>query len=154
MLRPTTLLRRTNCGKKTSYGRPICLRRSLIYEMPTQLALHSRTEDELLLPSRHPKTHSTLDELKCKVWFSQLPWPSDRFTTFLSAALKTYKIRKLWSHLFKFKRDLGNRLGLRKLVHERAKILRYLRSVDRDRYETALERLALEPESVEGELVV
>ena len=49
---------------------------------------------------------------------------------------------------------MGNRLGLRKLVHERAKILRYLRSVDRDRYETVLGRLALEPESVEGELVV
>ncbi|EDR09499.1 uncharacterized protein LACBIDRAFT_293975 [Laccaria bicolor S238N-H82] len=72
----------------------------------------------------------------------------------VQAALKTYKIRKLWSHLQKFKRDSGNRLGLRKLIHERAKILRYLRSVDRDRYETVLERLALEPESVEGELVV
>ncbi|RXW17652.1 hypothetical protein EST38_g8205 [Candolleomyces aberdarensis] len=70
------------------------------------------------------------------------------------AALKTYQIRKLWKHLITFKRDVGNRLGLRKLVHERAKILKYLRNTNRDRYETLLERLALEPEAVEGELVV
>ena len=72
----------------------------------------------------------------------------------VSAALLTYQIRNLWSHLTKFRRDVGNRRGLRKLVHRRAKILRYLKSVDQDRYETILERLALEPESVEGELVM
>ena len=70
------------------------------------------------------------------------------------AALKTYEIRKLWKHLTTFKRDVGNRLGLRKLVHQRAKILRYLRNKNRARYETLLEQLALEPEAVEGELVV
>ncbi|KAF6757762.1 hypothetical protein DFP72DRAFT_1168086 [Ephemerocybe angulata] len=53
-----------------------------------------------------------------------------------------------------FRRDVGNRLGLRKLVHERAKILRYLRNTNRDRYEIVLERLALEPAAVEGELIV
>lgn len=73
---------------------------------------------------------------------------------FFTAALKTYQIRKLWTHLITYKRDVGNRLGLRKLVHQRAKILRYLRNTNRDRYEIVLERLALEPESVEGELVV
>lgn len=66
----------------------------------------------------------------------------------------TYKIRKLWIHLTKFKKDVGNRLSLRKLVHQRAKILKYLKRLDRDRYDTLLERLALEPHSVEGELVV
>jgi len=70
------------------------------------------------------------------------------------AALKTYQIRKLWRHLLQNKKDVGNRRGLRKLVHERAKILRYLRNTNRDRYEIILERLALEPEAVEGELVV
>lgn len=70
------------------------------------------------------------------------------------AALLTYKIRNLWSHLTKYKRDVGNRLGLRKLVHQRAKVLKYLKGVDEDRYEAVLEKLALEPESVEGELVV
>ena len=74
--------------------------------------------------------------------------------TFLLAALLTYKIRKLWNHLVTFKRDVGNRRALRQLIHDRAKLLRYLKGKDRDRYETVLERLALEPEAVEGELVV
>lgn len=72
----------------------------------------------------------------------------------MAAALLTYQIRNLWTHLTAFRRDLGNRRGLRKLVHQRAKILKYLKGVDLDRYENILERLALEPESVEGELVV
>lgn len=70
------------------------------------------------------------------------------------AALLTYKIRNLWSHLTTFKRDVGNRRGLRKLIHQRAKILRYLKREDQDRYEALLPRLALDPKSVEGELVV
>lgn len=70
------------------------------------------------------------------------------------AALLTYKIRKLWSHLLSFKRDVGNRRALRQLIHDRAKLLRYLKRQDRDRYETILDRLALDPEAVEGELVV
>ncbi|KNZ81654.1 37S ribosomal protein S28, mitochondrial [Termitomyces sp. J132] len=63
-------------------------------------------------------------------------------------------IRNLWNHLTTFKRDLGNLRGLRMLVHQRAKILRYLKKVDQNRYEIVLQQLALEPESVEGELVV
>jgi small subunit ribosomal protein S15 len=70
------------------------------------------------------------------------------------AALLTLQIRNLWDHLNKFKRDIMNRRSLRKLVHQRAKILRYLKKYDRERYDRALERLALEPQSVEGELVV
>jgi small subunit ribosomal protein S15 len=53
-----------------------------------------------------------------------------------------------------FKRDVGNRRGLTKLVHQRAKILKYLKNTDRDRYDAVLERLGLEPGAVEGELVV
>ena len=71
-----------------------------------------------------------------------------------SVALLTYQIRNLWTHLMSFKRDVANRRSLRMLIHQRAKLLRYLRRKDRDRYETILDRLALEPESVEGELVV
>jgi len=56
--------------------------------------------------------------------------------------------------MLKFPRDLGNKLGLRKLVHHRAKILRYLKRVSVERYEILLEQLALEPESVEGELIL
>ena len=54
----------------------------------------------------------------------------------------------------KNKKDVGRRRGLRALVHQRARILRYLKRLDRDRYDIVLERLGLEPESVEGELVV
>ena len=71
-----------------------------------------------------------------------------------TVALLTYQIRNLWDHLLSFKRDVANRRALRMLIHQRAKLLRYLRRKDRDRYETVLDRLALEPESVEGELVV
>ncbi|KAF5336608.1 hypothetical protein D9611_006455 [Ephemerocybe angulata] len=86
--------------------------------------------------------------------FSTPENPFDPGRAEVQAALKTYQIRKLWTHLTTFRRDVGNRLGLRKLVHERAKILRYLRNTNRDRYEIVLERLALEPAAVEGELIV
>ena len=76
------------------------------------------------------------------------------FFIYLTAAILTYRIRNLWNHLTKYKRDVGNRRGLRQLVHHRAKVLKYLKRTNRDRYDTVLERLGLEPESVEGELVV
>ncbi len=77
-----------------------------------------------------------------------IPFPSP------PAALATMRIRNLWDHLSRCKRDIANRRSLRKLVHERAKILRYLKSVDEDRYDRILERLGLERGAVEGELVV
>jgi len=49
---------------------------------------------------------------------------------------------------------VGNRRNLRKLVHQRASLLRYLKGYDRGRYDIVLEQLALEPKSVEGELVI
>jgi len=70
------------------------------------------------------------------------------------AALLTYKIRNLWSHLTTFKRDVGNRRGLLKLIHQRARILRYLKRLDQNRYDVILRRLALDPKSVEGELTL
>lgn len=72
----------------------------------------------------------------------------------LLAALLTLRIRTLWEHLNNFKKDISNRRSLRRLVHQRAKVLRYLKRLDRDRYDNVLGRLGLEPESVEGELVV
>ena len=70
------------------------------------------------------------------------------------AALMTYQIQNLWKHLTTFKRDVGNRRGLRMLVHQRAKMLKYLKRKSLDRYEALLQRLGLDPESVEGELIV
>lgn len=72
----------------------------------------------------------------------------------ITAALMTYKIRQVWKHLTVSKPDTGNRRNLRHLVHKRAKMLRYLKRIDRARYEILLDRLSLVPESVEGELVV
>ncbi|KAG7100030.1 hypothetical protein E1B28_001816 [Marasmius oreades] len=86
--------------------------------------------------------------------FSEPKNPFDPGRTEVQAAILTYRIRNLWSHLTKYKRDLGNRRGLRKLVHQRAKVLKYLKRTDRERYDILLQRLALHPESVEGELVV
>ncbi len=70
------------------------------------------------------------------------------------AALLTLQIRSLWNHLSEFKRDVANRRNLRRLVHQRAKLLKYLKRTNRDRYERVLERLGLVPGAVEGELVV
>ncbi len=73
---------------------------------------------------------------------------------FREAALATMEIRNVWDHLSRCKKDIANRRSLRKLIHHRAKILRYLKSVDEDRYDRILERLGLERSAVEGELVV
>ena len=73
---------------------------------------------------------------------------------FFLAALLTIQVRNVWNHLREFKRDVANRRSLRRLVHQRAKLLKYLKRADRDRYERVLERLGLEPGAVEGELVI
>ena len=64
------------------------------------------------------------------------------------------KIRNVWSHLMQRKKDIAGRRSLRLLVHQRAKMLKYIKKIDPGRYERVLERCALERESVEGELVV
>ncbi|VDB86274.1 unnamed protein product [Peniophora sp. CBMAI 1063] len=70
------------------------------------------------------------------------------------AALLTYKIRNLWDHLMRVPRDVANRRNLRALVHQRAKILKYLKRVDRERYRVCLQRIGVEAAAVEGELTV
>ena len=66
------------------------------------------------------------------------------------AALLTMQIRNLWAHLSRCKKDVANIRSLRILVHKRAKILKYLKKTDADRYERVLGRLGLEAEAVEG----
>jgi small subunit ribosomal protein S15 len=70
------------------------------------------------------------------------------------AALLTYQIRKLHEHLRRTPRDIANRRSLRMLCHQRAKILRYLKRTDRERYSNLLPRIGVEPGAVEGEIVV
>ncbi|KAH9035639.1 mitochondrial ribosomal protein S15 [Lactarius pseudohatsudake] len=86
--------------------------------------------------------------------FSEPGKPDDTGRTEVQAALLTLQIRNMWTHLSGFKRDVANRRNLRRLVHQRAKLLKYLKRTNRDRYERVLERLGLAPGAVEGELVV
>ncbi|KAJ7097782.1 hypothetical protein B0H15DRAFT_822695 [Mycena belliarum] len=86
--------------------------------------------------------------------FSTPKNPSDPGRTEVQVAILTYRVRKLYAHLMRCKHDVQNKLSLRKLVHQRAKLLKYLKRTQRVRYDTLLKQLALEPESVEGELVV
>lgn len=72
----------------------------------------------------------------------------------VQVALLTMKIRNIWDHLMESKKDIHSRRALRILVHQRSKQLKYIKRLDRDRYDRVLERCALEPEAVEGELVL
>ncbi|KAH7886298.1 mitochondrial ribosomal protein S15 [Phlebopus sp. FC_14] len=86
--------------------------------------------------------------------FSTWEQPNDTGRPEVQAALLTLQIRNVWAHLVKSRKDIANRRGLRKLVHQRAKVLRYLKRLDLLRYEALLPQLGLEPGSVEGELIV
>ncbi|KAJ7575183.1 hypothetical protein C8J56DRAFT_976262, partial [Mycena floridula] len=88
------------------------------------------------------------------VAFSTPKNPFDSGRTEVQAALLTYRIRNMWQHLQTFPHDVGNLTGLRKLVHHRAKVLKYLKRTQRARYDLLLPRLGLEQASVEGELIV
>jgi len=86
--------------------------------------------------------------------FSEPGKPGDTGRPEVQAALMTTKIRNVWDHLQRHRSDRGNRPRLAKMVHQRANILKYLKSISRQRYDDILPRLGLEPGSVEGELIV
>jgi small subunit ribosomal protein S15 len=52
------------------------------------------------------------------------------------------------------KRDVHNKRALRTLVHKRAKVLNYFRRKNEVGYVELLEKLGLEREAVEGEVIV
>ncbi|KAI0348317.1 mitochondrial ribosomal protein S15 [Trametopsis cervina] len=91
---------------------------------------------------------------RCVEAFSEAENPNDTGRPEVQAAILTMKIRNVWEHILKSKHDVASRRSLRLLIHKRAKILKYLKRKDRDRYDVALDRLGLEPKSVEGELVI
>lgn len=70
------------------------------------------------------------------------------------AALLTYQIHTVWEHLLRATRDIHNRRNLILLVHQRAKLLQYLRRTQRQRYENLLPDLGLEKGAVEGEITI
>jgi small subunit ribosomal protein S15 len=86
--------------------------------------------------------------------FSEGGTPNDTGRPEVQAALLTMRIRNLWDHLQRRRSDRGNRPRLAKMVHHRAKILKYLKAHNRQRYDDILPRLGLEPGSVEGELMI
>jgi len=91
---------------------------------------------------------------RCVEAFSEAGKPGDTGRPEVQAALLTAKIRNLWTHLNAAPRDIHNRRSLRTLIHQRAKILRYLKGKDRGRYHRVLARLGLEVGAVEGEIIV
>ncbi|TDL19415.1 S15/NS1 RNA-binding domain-containing protein [Rickenella mellea] len=80
--------------------------------------------------------------------------PYDPGRAEVQVALLTMRIRGVWDHLVRCKKDIFSRRSLRRLVHQRAKMLKYVKKIDRTRYDAILERCGLEREAVEGELVV
>ncbi|KAF8212068.1 hypothetical protein K438DRAFT_1567731, partial [Mycena galopus ATCC 62051] len=88
------------------------------------------------------------------VAFSTPENPFDPGRTEVQAAILTYRIRKLYEHLKRCKHDRQNKLPLRRLVHQRARILKYLKRTARVRYDALLNDLCIEPDAVEGELIV
>lgn len=71
-----------------------------------------------------------------------------------AAAILTSRIHGLLSHLVSQPRDIHNRRPLQSLIQQRAKVLKYLRAVDVQRYEDILPRIGVEARSVEGEVIV
>ncbi|KAI8997389.1 hypothetical protein BDB01DRAFT_846046 [Pilobolus umbonatus] len=72
----------------------------------------------------------------------------------VQAAILTVRIHNLNSHLNHHRKDRHNYKQLRNMVHQRAKILKYLKSKDSERYFKCLDGLGLEPRAVEGEIIV
>ncbi|UZJ51142.1 hypothetical protein CBS101457_000462 [Exobasidium rhododendri] len=71
------------------------------------------------------------------------------------AAVLTYRIRNLQEHLQSDARhDNQNRRSMTLLVHQRAKLLKYLKRKSASRYKALLPRIGVEARAVEGEIVV
>ncbi|KAI7905030.1 uncharacterized protein BX663DRAFT_501423 [Cokeromyces recurvatus] len=72
----------------------------------------------------------------------------------VQAAILTVRIHNLNSHLNQHRKDKHNYKQLRTMVHQRARILKYLKSKDATRYYKCLNNLGLEPRAVEGEITM
>lgn len=58
-------------------------------------------------------------------------------------AILTERINQLTEHLKLHKKDQASRRGLLKMVGRRSSLLKYLTSLDRDRYQKVIQRLGL-----------
>jgi len=61
----------------------------------------------------------------------------------VQVALLTSRITELTEHLKTHKKDHSSRRGLLKMVGRRSSLLKYLTSVDRERYQNVIARLGL-----------
>lgn len=68
---------------------------------------------------------------------------SDTGSPEVQVALLSNRIAHLTEHFAAHKQDHHSRRGLLKLVNQRRKLLDYLKSKDRERYQTLIERLGL-----------
>ena len=68
---------------------------------------------------------------------------SDTGSPEVQVALLTERINYLTEHFKTHKKDHHSRRGLLKLVAQRRKLLDYLKTTDRQRYEKLIERLGL-----------
>ncbi len=68
---------------------------------------------------------------------------NDTGSTEVQVALLTERIKYLTEHLKINKKDHSSRLGLLKLVGQRRRLMRYLRSKDFERYTTIKEALGI-----------
>ncbi|CAO1622103.1 unnamed protein product [Sympodiomycopsis kandeliae] len=72
------------------------------------------------------------------------------------AALMTYRLHLLHSHLAqpRYRKDNSTRRHMTQIVHQRAKLLKYLRRSAPQKYRALLPRIGVNPRAVEGEIVV
>ena len=61
----------------------------------------------------------------------------------VQVALLTWRIKRLQEHLQKHPHDFHSKRGLVKLVHRRRRMLKYLQSLDNQRYEELARKLGL-----------
>jgi small subunit ribosomal protein S15 len=68
---------------------------------------------------------------------------SDSGSPEVQIALLTARINELTEHMRVHKKDFSSRRGLLKLVSQRADLLKYLRTTDRERYLAVIGKLGL-----------
>ncbi|KAI9297387.1 S15/NS1 RNA-binding domain-containing protein [Neoconidiobolus thromboides FSU 785] len=72
----------------------------------------------------------------------------------VQAAIWTLRIRNLERHMVANHKDVANQRALTKLYHKRAKILKYLKQQNLERYFVCLKTLGVTQEMVEGEISI
>ncbi|CDZ96173.1 Mitochondrial/choloroplast ribosomal protein S15 [Phaffia rhodozyma] len=72
----------------------------------------------------------------------------------VQAAIYTLRIRALRAHLMVHHQDTANTTKLRHMAHKRKRVLEYLKTLDRVRYDKCLMELGIDKRAVEGQLVI